>query len=134
MIYISNPDNDAIFWPWNVILRVPHPSNIFKWNTDVSNHFFSRSHSCKHIKNVIEMRMQRTSEDSKRKVGLSSSHLAKKRRIISSDNKTSTWFICLPTTEISLEREGGYILNGVRRQTNLITLEGESHTWKKKCT
>lgn len=52
--------------------------------------FFFRSHSCKHIKNVIEMRMQRTSEDSKRKVGLSSSHLAKKRRIISSDNKTST--------------------------------------------
>lgn len=34
------------------------PHFLKKWNADVPNHFFFRSHSCKHTKNVVEMGIQ----------------------------------------------------------------------------
>lgn len=70
MIYISHPDNDAIIWPWNVILRVPHPSFFLKNEMQMFQIiFFSGRIRVNTPRMLSKWEYKKTSKDSKRKIG-----------------------------------------------------------------
>lgn len=76
-------DNDAIIWPWNVILRVPHPSFFFfKMKCRCSESFFFSGRIRVNTPGMLsKWEYKKTSKDSKRKIGLSVI-FTKKRRVM----------------------------------------------------